>query len=138
MRCNDRQKGFTLIEILIVVVIMGVLAALIIPRLSNGPEKAMVGEANQMIGALMRAEQEHFDTTGSYLALGGNGDTNWPLLGLTAPAAVAKFTYKCDAASTCTAYRTANTNNTVIGTYTTNVISCGGVYTQMGNGGCNI
>ena len=51
-----RQKGFTLIEVLIVVVILGVLAALIIPRFLNAPEKAIVAEANQLLGSLIRAQ----------------------------------------------------------------------------------
>lgn len=41
MRClNKNQKGFTLIEIMVVVVILGILAGIVVPRLLDQPEKA--------------------------------------------------------------------------------------------------
>jgi general secretion pathway protein G len=42
MDINNRwhQRGFTLIEIMVVVVILGILAAIIIPKISDRPEQA--------------------------------------------------------------------------------------------------
>jgi general secretion pathway protein G len=39
---NTRQKGFTLVEILIVVVILGILAAIVIPQFSEASSEARV------------------------------------------------------------------------------------------------
>jgi general secretion pathway protein G len=39
---NKRQKGFTLVEILIVVVILGILAAIVIPQFSEASSEARV------------------------------------------------------------------------------------------------
>jgi general secretion pathway protein G len=52
---SSRQLGFSLIEIMVVVVIMGVLAALIVPNIMGRPDQARVVAARQDIGALMQA-----------------------------------------------------------------------------------
>ncbi|MCB1901359.1 MAG: type II secretion system major pseudopilin GspG [Rhodocyclaceae bacterium] len=49
------QHGFTLIEVMVVIVILGVLAALIVPRVLGRPDEARVVAAKQDIGAIMQA-----------------------------------------------------------------------------------
>ncbi|NYT70645.1 type II secretion system major pseudopilin GspG [Pusillimonas noertemannii] len=49
------QRGFSLIEIMVVVVIMGVLAALVVPNVMDRPDQARVVAAKQDIGAIMQA-----------------------------------------------------------------------------------
>ncbi len=51
----SRQLGFSLIEIMVVVVIMGIMAALIVPNLMDRPDQARTVAARQDIGALMQA-----------------------------------------------------------------------------------
>lgn len=50
-----RQLGFSLIEIMVVVVIMGIMAALIVPNLMDRPDQARAVATRQDIGALMQA-----------------------------------------------------------------------------------
>jgi len=50
-----RQQGFTLIEIMVVIVIMGILAALIVPRVLDRPDQARQVAARQDIGGIMQA-----------------------------------------------------------------------------------
>lgn len=50
-----RQSGFSLIEIMVVVVIMGILAALVVPNLLDRPDQARIVAARQDIGGIMQA-----------------------------------------------------------------------------------
>ena len=50
-----RSGGFTLIEVMVVIVILGVLAALVVPRVMNRPDEARAVAARQDIAAVMQA-----------------------------------------------------------------------------------
>lgn len=54
-RFSRRAAGFTLIEIMVVIVILGVLAALVVPRVMSRPDEARVVAARQDIAAIMQA-----------------------------------------------------------------------------------
>jgi len=133
-----KRNGFTLIEVLIVVVIIGVLAALIIPRFLMAPEKAIVAEANHMLGALNRAQQVRLDTGLSYLTASPLVTANWNSLGMNVPASTSKFTYGCTS-PTCSATRTVNsTASTAALNASTQGWTCSGAYTPLTNGGCTV
>ena len=57
MKDSRSQKGFTLIEIMVVVVIIGLLATLILPRVLGRQEEAYVAKAKSDIRALSSAVQ---------------------------------------------------------------------------------
>lgn len=50
-----RERGFTLIEIMVVVAILGILAALVVPKIMGRPDEARVVAAKQDIAAIRQA-----------------------------------------------------------------------------------
>lgn len=68
-----KQKGFTLLELLIVVIIVGILAAVAMPQFARMTRRSRAAEAYDLIGAILTAEwayrQEKQIFTGAYADL---------------------------------------------------------------------
>lgn len=60
------QRGFTLIEIMVVIVILGILGALIVPKIMGRPDEARVMAARQDINALLQALKLYRLDNGAY------------------------------------------------------------------------
>ncbi len=67
---HKSQKGFTLIELMIVVVIIGILAALAIPRFMRATTKSKQSEAKQILKQIYVMEQAYRQEYDTYW---GNG-----------------------------------------------------------------
>jgi len=52
---RKKQAGFTLIEIMVVIVIIGILASVVVPRVMDNPDKARTAKAKHDIQALESA-----------------------------------------------------------------------------------
>lgn len=63
------KRGFTLLEVLIVIVILGVVAGLAIPIYSSQIERARGQEALMNLGALREAAQRYYSSNNSYTSM---------------------------------------------------------------------
>ncbi len=69
MMKQRRQSGFTLIEIMVVVVILGILAGVVVPRIMDRPDTARISAAQHDIRAiesalnLYRLDNNHYPST---------------------------------------------------------------------------
>lgn len=77
MRGFSKSKlGFTMIELMVVVIIVGVLAAIAIPIYTDYIRKARVSEANARFGDLLTAAKAYAQEFND-----GDGSVDWPPVG---------------------------------------------------------
>jgi type IV pilus assembly protein PilE len=90
------QKGFTLIEILVVVAILGILASIALPAYTNYVKKGKAAEATSTLADLRVKMEQCFQDNRDYTAAA--------CAAFCAPASAKYFTYACNPASTATTY----------------------------------
>ena len=122
---NILHQGFTLVELMIVIVIVGILSAVALPNFLNQTKKARLTEAKSIISAgLKNAQQEYLE--GADVTALGCGDIAVPA------AAQNNWTYTCTPAAASMTISAAgagpvasvNSGNWVI-TYATGIVTEG-------------
>ena len=57
---NNNQGGFTLVELIVVIVIIGILSAIAIPSFQNASDKAKQKEASVLLASYVKAAQSYY------------------------------------------------------------------------------
>ena len=107
---NRKEKGFTLIELMIVVVIIAILAALAIPKFMQATTKSKQTEAKQILKQIYAMEHAYRQEYNSYCCNGVSASAGGAISVLGVDVMVtARYTYVITAAAnTFTATATAN------------------------------
>lgn len=132
MNKQKKKKAFTLTELLVVVVVIGVLSAVALPRFTRAIETRKTGEAEEMLSAI-RGEQEkrceldkpyagHFDKLGDLVAGGSK----------TAQTVASGYTYNL-AGGGVTARRSGKDYALAIPSYADGRLCCDGAYCERLN-----
>lgn len=113
---RGQAAGFSLIELMIVVAIIAILAAIAVPIYSNYITRSKLTEAQNNLSALRVQMEQYFQDNRQYTSAGGTGTTTG--CGVLMPTSIASnggnsiakyFSYSCNAtASTYTITATGN------------------------------
>jgi prepilin-type N-terminal cleavage/methylation domain-containing protein len=74
-----RKKGFTLLELIIVIIVIGILASIALPRYLRVAERGRMSEGRNLLGVLRSAQIREEAEVGAFAAAEGDLDVTYTL-----------------------------------------------------------
>lgn len=78
-----RRNGFTLVELMVVVAIIGVLAAIAVPSFAAYLDKARAAEATTFLASIRQRQESYRAEFGRYASAPTDGASSWSAAGFT-------------------------------------------------------
>ena len=121
-----KSHGFTLVELMVIIVILGILAAIAIPKFMDASTKAKFGEIPLIVASYDHAQLARLAETASLAAARSD-------LIMDDPANSKWFTYSYAPAAGTSTYSAGVKAGVAVGTFTSTNVSATSVITNAGN-----
>ena len=89
----NNRKGFTLVELMVVIVVIGILASLAIPRFMGVTEKAKLSEFKPVLKQAITLYDAYYQEHDTYVTPTGNISSGNPDIGFDLPEGESRFDY---------------------------------------------
>lgn len=95
MKNTSRNSGFTLIELMVTVVIIGILAAIVVPNYTEYVRQSALSEAFANLSDLRVRLEQFYQSNRNYGPIGGTCGDDGTAVRVSTTYSGSKFTYSC-------------------------------------------